>query len=98
MAHFIVAEPADLSGAAPGTLEEAFIHSDPGILGGTPVIRGTRITVYSVLGRLRGGEAMGDLIEDYPGIDPRAFKAAERYARNYPLRGHPAARPWKAAS
>lgn len=77
---------------------EAFIHSDPDILGGTPVIRGTRITVYSVLGRLDGGETIDDLVEDYPGIDPRAFETAELYARSHPLRGRPAGRPWKTAS
>ena len=77
---------------------EVFIHSDPGILGGTPVIRGTRITVYSVLGRLQGGESIDDLVEDYPDIDPRAFRTAELYARSHPLRGRPAGRPWKVAS
>ena len=60
--------PAELVAATDRYLRdrEVFIHSDPDILGGTPVIRGTRITVYSVLGRLDGGETIDDLVEDYP--------------------------------
>ena len=92
--------PAELVAATDRYLRDrdVFIHSDPGILGGTPVIRGTRITVYSVLGRLQGGETVDDLVEDYPGIDPRAFETAALYARSHPLRGRPSGRPWKVAS
>lgn len=70
--------------------------SDPKILGGTPVIRGTRLTVYAILGRLEGGDTLADLREDYPGIPEDAFVAAETYARTHPLRGRPAGRPWAA--
>lgn len=68
--------------------------SDPEILGGTPVVRGTRLSVYAILGRLDGGESVGDLREDYPDIPEAAFAAAETYARTHPLRGRPSGRPW----
>lgn len=72
------------------------LFSDPEILGGTPVIRGTRLTVYAILGRLEGGDTLADLSEDYPGIHETAFAAAETYARTHPLRGRPSGRPWLA--
>lgn len=75
---------------------DAHLVTDEAILGGTPVIRGTRLTVYAVLGRLEGGDTIADLVEDYPDIPPAAFHAAETYARTHPLRGRPAGRPWRA--
>lgn len=68
--------------------------SDPEILGGTPVIRGTRVTVYSILGRLENGDTLADLLDDYPEIPEAAFIAAETFARTHPLRGRPSGRPW----
>ena len=73
---------------------DAHLVSDETILGGTPVIRGTRLTVYAVLGRLEGDETIDDLREDYPDIPEAAFDAAATYARTHPLRGRPAGRPW----
>jgi len=75
---------------------DAHLVADEAILGGTPVIRGTRLTVYAVLGRLEGGDTIADLVEDYPDIPPAAFHAAETYARTHPLRGRPSGRPWRA--
>ena len=77
---------------------DQFITSHPDILGGTPVIDGTRITVYAVLGRFQGGDTLQDLIDDYPDVPPEAFKAAERYAKAHPLRGRPSGRPWRNAA
>lgn len=75
-----------------------WIVSDPGILGGTPVIRGTRISVYAVLGRVDGGETLADIVADYPGLPSAAFAAALLFARANPLRGRPSGRPWRAAA
>ncbi len=74
------------------------ITSHPDILGGTPVITGTRITVYAVLGRLQGGDSVDDLVEDYPEVPREAFMAAELYAKAHPLRGRPSDRPWRQAN
>jgi uncharacterized protein (DUF433 family) len=73
---------------------DAHLVADDDILGGTPVIRGTRLTVYSVLGRLEGGDTVADLVEDYPNIPEAAFLAASTYAKTHPLRGRPSGRPW----
>ena len=74
---------------------DRYIRSDPEILGGTPVIDGTRIPVYAVLGRLRHGDTLEDLLDDYPRVPRDAFRAAEIYAAANPLRGRPSGRPWR---
>ena len=72
-----------------------YITSDEDILGGTPVIAGTRIAVYAILGRLQDGNTIDDLMDDYPEVSREAFEAAELYARAHPLRGRPSGRPWR---
>ncbi len=74
------------------------ITSDPDILGSTPVITGTRLTVYAVLGRLQDGDSVDDLVEDYPEVPREAFMAAELYAKAHPLRGRPSGRPRRQAN
>ncbi len=64
-----------------------FLVENPRILGGTPVIKGTRITAYSVRGWLKGEETIDNLVEEYPEIPPEAFEVAEFYAKSNPLRG-----------
>jgi uncharacterized protein (DUF433 family) len=73
---------------------ERYIEINAAVMGGTPVIRGTRITVYAIQGRLDGGDPLADLMEDYPDIPAEAFDAARIYARTHPLVGRPGGRPW----
>lgn len=75
-----------------------YITTDPGIFGGVPIIKGTRIPVYAIHGRLAGGDMIDDLLDDYPDIPREAFIAADIYARTHPERGRPVAagRPWEA--
>lgn len=77
------------------TREEPLIVCDDAIMGGTPVIRGTRITVYSVLGRIDGGDSMQDILDDNPDLPREAFEAAVAYARRYPLAETPNGKPWR---
>ena len=74
---------------------EEFLISKKDILGGTPVIAGTRLSVYAVLARLEGGDTIEDLIVDYPNISKEAFVAAQFYAKTHPLRGRSSGRPWE---
>jgi uncharacterized protein (DUF433 family) len=73
---------------------DAFIVVDEAIKGGTPVIRGTRMTVYSVLGRIEHGETVDHILEDNPDLGRAAIEAAVTYARSHPLMGRPGGRPW----
>ena len=77
---------------------QRWITSDPGILGGTPVIAGTRITVYAIQGRLMDGDTLEELAEDYPGIDCGAFRAASMFAKAHPLGTHPSGKPWEVSA
>jgi uncharacterized protein (DUF433 family) len=71
---------------------------DEEILGGTPVLRGTRMTVYSVLGRVQHGDTIDDILADNPDLAREALEAAVTYARTHPLMGRPGGRPWAHAA
>jgi uncharacterized protein (DUF433 family) len=73
---------------------DTHIEINDKVMGGTPVIRGTHITVYSVIGRLDHGDRIEDLLEDYPHVSREAFEAAAIYARTHPFVGRPGGRPW----
>jgi len=81
-----------------GKAREDFVHVDPDIMGGTPVLRGTRMTVYSVLGRIDGGDSIEDVLEDSPHLTREAVETAVLYARTHPLVGRPGGRPWAKAA
>lgn len=70
------------------------IRIDETIMGGTPVIRGTRMTVYSVLGRIEHGETVDDILADNPDLKRETIEAAITYARSHPPMGRPSGRPW----
>jgi uncharacterized protein (DUF433 family) len=56
------------------------IHSDPAILGGKPVIRGSRISVELVLERLTDGWSEEMLLASYPHLSPDQVRAAIAFA------------------
>ena len=58
----------------------ALITTDPEILGGKPVIAGTRISVQLILEKLRDGWSIQDLLEDYPHLTREQIIAAIAYA------------------
>jgi uncharacterized protein (DUF433 family) len=76
------------------TARDAFIVADEAIKGGTPVIRGTRMTVYSILGRVDHGDTIDDILFENPDLTRAAIEAAVIYARTHPLVGRPGGRPW----
>jgi len=57
------------------------------------VIRGTRMTVHSVLGRIEHGETVDDILNENPDLSRKAVEAAITYARTRPLIGRPWAMP-----
>lgn len=56
------------------------IVSDPDIMIGKPVIRGTRITVELILRKLGHGQTAEELIENYPAITRDDILAAQAFA------------------
>lgn len=74
---------------------DAWIILDEKIKGGTPVIRGTRMTVYSILGRIEHGDSVEEVLTDNPDLRREAIEAAIIYARTHPLMGRPGGRPMR---
>lgn len=62
----------------------AYIESRVDIFGGEPVIRKTRITCRSILGRVDGGDTIEEICDEYRTIPREAFEAALAYARMNP--------------
>jgi uncharacterized protein (DUF433 family) len=44
------------------------VHSDPDILGGTPVFVGTRVPVRTLLDYLEAGDSLNEFLEDFPSV------------------------------
>jgi uncharacterized protein (DUF433 family) len=44
------------------------VHSDPDIMGGTPVFVGTRVPVRILLDYLEGGDPLEEFLENYPSV------------------------------
>ncbi len=59
------------------------IIANPGILGGKPVIEGTRISVEHVLGLLANGVSNAEIIADYPDLSEESIRAVLAYAARF---------------
>jgi uncharacterized protein (DUF433 family) len=47
---------------------QSIVHSDPDILGGTPVFSGTRVPVQALIDYLSGGQPLAEFLEDFPTV------------------------------
>lgn len=70
----------------------AYIESNPNVMLGKPVIRGTRIPVELILDKLAAGQTEEELLLDYPRLTHEAIQAALALAaeairewKTYPL-------------
>lgn len=61
-------------------MEFKHIVRDIGILGGTPIIRGTRISVEFILELVASGGSVKDIVEAYPQLSEEAVQEAINYA------------------
>jgi uncharacterized protein (DUF433 family) len=55
-------------------------HSDPDILGGTPVFVGTRVPVRTLFDYLEAGETLHDFLDDFPSVSCEQAVTALRFA------------------
>lgn len=60
---------------------EKVIVTNPGILGGEPVFRGTRVPFKILTDYLEGGDSLDEFLEQYPTITREAAVAAIEEAR-----------------
>lgn len=56
------------------------IASDPQVLAGKPVVRGTRLAVDFILGLFASGWTQDRVLQNYPSLTPEALKAVFAYA------------------
>ena len=47
---------------------DSMIHSDPEILGGTPVFCGTRVPVKKLIDYLAAGDTLDRFLDDFPSV------------------------------
>jgi uncharacterized protein (DUF433 family) len=71
------------------------VVSDPEILGGDPVFRGTRVPVHVIAELVAQGAKPAELIEGYPRLTAEMVRLAPVYAAAYPLRGPRRKQPWR---
>src|SRR6266581_1173492 len=73
---------------------QRLVTVDPETMGGAPVFRGTRVPVHLIDEKLRLGETVQRLREDYPRVTEEMIRLAATYAAAHPLRGRPRKQPW----
>lgn len=57
------------------------IHSDPEIMGGTPVFVGTRVPVQTLLDYLEAGDPLDEFLEDFPTVSREQVVAVLELAK-----------------
>lgn len=62
--------------------ETPVIHSDPEILGGTPVFVGTRVPVQSLFDHLEGGDTLDEFLRQFPSVQREQAVTALELARD----------------
>lgn len=59
----------------------AVIHTDPQIMGGTPVFSGTRVPVQNLIDYLEVGETLDAFLDDFPSVARGQALAVLDFAR-----------------
>lgn len=72
---------------------EAAVVSNPEIMDGEPVLKGTRIPARMIVGMLESGDSRKQLLSGYPSLTSEALDAAVKYVRAHPPRGRPSQKP-----
>jgi uncharacterized protein (DUF433 family) len=68
-------------GASEMKQTEPVIHSDPEIMGGTPVFVGTRVPLATLLDYLEAGQPLSEFLEDFPTVTREQAVAALEQAK-----------------
>jgi uncharacterized protein (DUF433 family) len=74
-------------------LRDRYVERNPAVMGGEPVITGTRVPVRTIANLIEMGETREVMREDYPHIPEEVYPVAVLWAHANPRRGRPAA-PW----
>ncbi len=60
-------------------MQDPMIESNPQIMMGKPVVKGTRVTVELILEKLGAGETIEQILEAHPRLTREGILAAIRY-------------------
>ncbi len=74
------------------------VVSDPEIMRGTPIFKGTRIPVDLVADMLSQGATADEILLGYPTLDIEMVSLAPMYLRAFPRRGRPTRHAWQSAN
>ena len=69
------------------------VHSDPEILGGTPVFVGTRVPLQNLVDSLAGGESIEDFLDGFPSVRREQVLAVIEAGKRAALDGVAVAHP-----
>lgn len=72
---------------------ERYYNRDLEIMGGEPVVKGTRVPLRSIAAAYAAGDTFEVLARSFPHVEPAAFRFALRWAKCHPQRGRPAGIP-----
>lgn len=62
-------------------LMKRVVHSDPEVLGGTPVFFGTRVPVQNLIDYLEAGDTLDKFLDSFPSVSREQAIAALELAR-----------------
>ncbi len=62
--------------------QRSVVHSDPNILGGTPVFVGTRVPVQALIDYVEGGHSLNEFLDDFPTVTREIAIAALEQAKD----------------
>lgn len=80
-----------MGGSKMVALSSIVVHSDPDILGGTPVFVGTRVPVRALIDYLAGGQPLAEFLEDFPTVTrDQAVAALQLAAQSLVVNARPA--------
>ena len=72
---------------------QELVTSNPEVMRGTPVYRGTRIPVDLVADMLAQGATVEEILEGYPALDREKVELAPLYMKAFPRRDRPVRLP-----
>jgi uncharacterized protein (DUF433 family) len=57
-----------------------YISRDPSVCGGEPVIKGTRVTIRTILASLAEGDSQQEILKDFPSLTDEDIRAVIAFA------------------
>jgi uncharacterized protein (DUF433 family) len=70
-------------------MKKSVILSDPDIMGGTPVFRGTRVPVQTLIDHLEAGDSIADFLEGFPAVkESQVIAALEEIKEKFLVPAH----------